>query len=290
MTRRWAYLVAAVEAACGIAVAAYLVVLGVTAEGADRTALDRAFPFVLAALGLAVLGAMAWRSARSAAPAVPSSPTEPGDRGGFPDDERQRGRHADTPRVTPTLTEEGRAELERILGVLARAGVLTEPVDPDAVATNVADAGEPVTAGSVLGGLDEAGVAHPAVVLHEGHVEQFVETLHEQVDDLARLLGGEPTVRLEHATITEGWRHHLRLRLGDEVRLLEYPGHPKYLSTVLHAAVARAAPGRLAWLWVDQGAWIAAPTVDVDRLNAELGAPDHERWTWVHEEEPVVAG
>jgi hypothetical protein len=168
--------------------------------------------------------------------------------------------------------------------------VLTEPVDPDAVATNVADAGEPVTAGSVLGGLDEAGVAHPAVVLHEGHVEQFVETLHEQVADLARLLGGEPAVHLEHAAITDDQRHHLRLRLGDEVRVLEYPGHPKYLSTVLHAAVARAAPGRLAWLWTDQGAWIAAPTVDVDRLDGELGGPEHERWTWVDEEEPVVAG
>src|SRR5690349_17410114 len=105
MTRRWAYLVAAVEATCGVAVAVYFVVLGATAEGGDRTALDRAFPFVLAALGLAVLGTMAWRSVRRApppatAPTVPvvaPAPPLPGDPGGLPDVERQHGRHADAP-------------------------------------------------------------------------------------------------------------------------------------------------------------------------------------------------
>ena len=65
--RRWDLVVAAVEMACGIGVAAYFVVLGLTADGApDRSGLDRALPFLLAALGLAVLGTMAWRSVRRA--------------------------------------------------------------------------------------------------------------------------------------------------------------------------------------------------------------------------------
>jgi hypothetical protein len=33
----------------------------------------------------------------------------------------------------------------------------------------------------------------------------------------------------------------LRLRLGDREQTLAYPGHVKYLSTVLHVAIARAA-------------------------------------------------
>ncbi|MFC5141450.1 hypothetical protein ACFPK1_24655 [Actinomycetospora rhizophila] len=311
MTRRADLVVAAVELIGGVGIALYFVVLGVTADGADRTVFDRAFPFVLAALGLGVLGTMAWRSVRRAR----ATPARTQDRGAFPDVERQRGRQAGAPRTTPTatptatpapppvavpeLSAEGRAETTRLLRVLGEAGVLARTPDVDAIAEAVADAGEPPTAGSVLGAIGEADFWHPGfdpephlahLAFHDGHTEQFVDTLRDQVDDLARLLGNEPAVHLEHAAIGDDGRHHLRLRLGDEVREVEYPGHPTYLSTVLHAAVARAAPGRLAWLWVDQGVWIATPTVDVDRLNAELGAPDHERWTWVHEEEPVAAG
>ena len=98
--RRWDLVVAGVELACGIGVAAYFVVLGLTADGApDRSGLDRALPFLLAALGLAVLGTMAWRSVRRAR-ASPASPSH--DRGGFPDVERQHGPQADTrsPRST----------------------------------------------------------------------------------------------------------------------------------------------------------------------------------------------
>ncbi|GAA4887210.1 hypothetical protein GCM10023203_45060 [Actinomycetospora straminea] len=96
--RWWALVVAAVEAACGIGAAAYFVVLGLSAEGPDRTAFDRAFPFLLAALALGVLGTMAWRSLRRAL-------SLPGDRGGFPNVGRQRGRQADTPRVPPPASE-----------------------------------------------------------------------------------------------------------------------------------------------------------------------------------------
>ncbi|GAA4917895.1 hypothetical protein GCM10023204_25320 [Actinomycetospora succinea] len=292
---------------CGVAVAVYFVVLGVTAEGAGRTAVDRAFPFVVAVLALAVLGGMAWRSVRRARSA-------PSDRGGFPDVQRQRGRQAETPRATPApplapeftptpppaLTEKGRAETERVLRVLGEAGVLSAVPDVDAIAEAVADAGEPPTAGSVLGAIGEAGFWHPGfdaephlanLAFHDGHVEQFVDTLREQVDDLARLVGDALAVRLEHVEITDDGRHHLRLRLGDDVADLDYAGHVKYLSTVLHVAVARAAYAagtRLAWLWVDQGVYLAVPATGLAELNAV--APDHERWSWVDEDEPMAAG
>jgi hypothetical protein len=155
--RRWAWLVAAVELACGVGVAAYFVVLGLTAPATpDRTGFDRVFPFALTVLGLVLLGAMAWRSVRRAR----NAPQDAEDRGGFPGVERQRGPHAGTPRVPPpgprALSGEGRAELARVVRVLADAGVLARPVpDPGDLEASVADAGEPVTAGTVLGALTE---------------------------------------------------------------------------------------------------------------------------------------
>ncbi|GAA4887204.1 hypothetical protein [Actinomycetospora straminea] len=122
-------------------------------------------------------------------------------------------------------------------------------------------------------------------------MEQFADDLPAQVDDLARLVGDALTVRLEHVEVTDEGRHHLQLRLGDAVEDLDYPGHPKYLSTVVHVAVARAALSngtRLAGLWVDQGVWLAVPRAGLEELNRD--APDHERWTWVDEDEPVAAG
>ena len=53
-------------------------------------------------------------------------------------------------------------------------------------------------------------------------------------------------------------RTRLRLVIGEQERELDYPGQPKYLSTVLHVSVARAlaaagAPRQQAWTWSDQG-------------------------------------
>jgi len=152
----------------------------------------------------------------------------------------------------------------------------------------------------VLGAIGEAGFWHPGfdaeshladLAFHDGHAEQFVGTLRDQVDELARMVGDALAVHLEHVEITDDRRHHLRLRLGDDVTELDYAGHVKYLSTVLHVAVARAARvagTRLAWLWVDQGVYIAVPTTDLAELNAV--APDHEQWSWVDEDEPMAAG
>ncbi|GLZ47885.1 hypothetical protein Acsp06_40700 [Actinomycetospora sp. NBRC 106375] len=185
--------------------------------------------------------------------------------------------------------------------MLAEAGVLPTAVpDVDAIAEAVADAGEPPTAGTVLGAIGEAAYWHPGfdaephladLAFHDGHAEQFADTLREQVEDLARLVGDALAVHLEHVEITDDGRHHLRLRLGDDVADLDYAGHVKYLSTVLHVEVARAAHAagtRLAWLWVDQGVYLAVPVTGLAELNAV--APDHERWSWVDEDEPVAAG
>jgi hypothetical protein len=35
---------------------------------------------------------------------------------------------------------------------------------------------------------------------------------------------------------------------------------------------------------------VLRPGTTVDRLNADLRAPDHERWEWLDEQEPVAAG
>lgn len=201
--------------------------------------------------------------------------------------------------MPPELSESGRAELARIVGVLADAGILapTAP-DPDDLAEATADAGEPVTAGTVLGAVQEADFWHPGfdadahlanLAFHDGHVEQFADTLTEQVDDLARLTG--EAVRLERVEVSDVGEHRLRLHLADGTHDLAYRGHVKYLSTVLHVTIARAAGVRLAWLWVDQGVWITALRgTTVEALNARLDPPEHEGWSWVDEAEPLAAG
>ena len=88
----------------------------------------------------------------------------------------------------------------------------------------------------------------------------------------------------------------LRLTVDGEERVLDYPGAPKYLSTVLHVALARIARDRrserrLAWLWSDQGVWLAGlRDGDVERLNAVLGRAAGEGWEWVDEQPPTAAG
>ncbi|WP_433799452.1 hypothetical protein [Actinomycetospora sp. CA-084318] len=196
----------------------------------------------------------------------------------------------------PELSPEGRAELARVVGILDRAGLFRprtpRPVD---LMESVADAGEPVTAYSVLSALWEGGYYHPgfetddhlaALAFHDSHVEQFADDLREQVADLARLTGAEITV--EHLDVGDR-RTELTVTVVGNTIELAWASHPKYLSTVLHAAVARALPEvQLAWTWSDQGAWLAVPRTDLAALNAELGRAGD--WTLVADEEPVAAG
>ena len=298
--RRWDLVVAGVELACGIGVAAYFVVLGLTADGApDRSGLDRAFPFLLAALGLAVLGTMAWRSVRRAR----TSPAFPGhDRGGFPDVERQRGPHAGTPRA-PTPPAESRRVSEqgggagRIVGCSGAPGSSRPASRPRGPAESVADAGEPVTAGTCS--APPGGRVLAPRLDTDDHLAALA--FHEAT------ASSSPTVPARSTTSPASWRRADRPPRAPRDRRAppppppprrrrpgpRLPGRAKYLSTVLHVAVARAAHAqgrRLAWLWVDQGVWITALRggTTVEALNAELAGG--EPWEWVDEQAPTAAG
>ena len=178
------------------------------------------------------------------------------------------------------------------------------------VAVPVADRGEPITADGVLAALDEApfhvpgfdAASHLAnLAFHVSHGEQLAEDLRAQVDDLVRLAGGglpgtavavELTERAGPARVPT----RLRLTTDAEEQVLTYDGAGKYLSTVVHVALARILRARrtgrrLAWLWDDQGVWLSGLTDGtVERLNAALGPAAGDGWEWVDEQEPTAAG
>jgi hypothetical protein len=205
--------------------------------------------------------------------------------------------------VAPVLSPEGRHELVRLVDVLAGAGLFAPRApDPPDLQEAVADAGEPVTSGTVLAALWEAGYWRPgfraedhleALAFHDGQTEQSADALRDQVDDLARLVGDDLEIRLDALELTDlgpAVRTQLRLTLAGEPEVLDYRGAPKALSTVLHVAVARAlrraGGARLAWVWTDQGVWLAVLHHGVS--PADLGGAD--RWAWVDEQEPMAAG
>lgn len=141
---------AAISVAGAVVVGGYFVVIGAQA---GQPAL-----FVAAAVAVAVFGVMArrsWRLARraevAAVPVPATAVVVPGAGGAT-------STLPDAVRVVPVLSAEGRERLDRVLDVLVGAGVLPDGVvDPDRIAASVADHGEPVTSGTVLGALDEAG-------------------------------------------------------------------------------------------------------------------------------------
>ena len=302
------------ELVCGVVAAGYLVGVRLTAEvagGADRTTVDRAAPFVLAAVVLVLLLGMASRSLRRARATPAGTLTQGGAAGAAASPTGGQSARA----VPATLSADGRRELARLVGVLAAAGLLAPRVpDPDDLVEAVADAGEPVTVDTVLVGVTEAGFWRPgfraedhlaALAFHDSHVEQDADTLRAQVADLARLAADRLDVALLGLELRPAGRAvHTRvgLVLAGEATTLDYRGHVKALSTVLHVAVARALhaataasadPVRLAWHWTDQGVWLAALRhgLTVERLDEGLGPRDGTGpWTWVDADPPVEAG
>ncbi len=309
-------LLAVLWGVCGLGVAGYFVVLGRENDdmGASPVAL---YAFAVVALvGFSLVALRHARRGREARADRHSGPV--GGRGtqrpapsATPSGRSPRPA-ADGPRPRPPeLSPSGRAALAHVVGVADRAGLFAPraPAAADLVEA-VADAGEPVTLDVVLAALAEAGFWRPgfraedhlrALAFHDAHVEQLPDTLEAQVADLDRLAGDALDVRLREVDLADDGgavRTRLRLELstGDD-RVLDYRGDPKYLSTVVHVAVARAlhaaAPKGpwLAWTWSDQGVWLAAlRPAALEPLNRELGRALLEPWHWVDTEEPVAAG
>jgi hypothetical protein len=321
-------LLALLWGACGLGVAVYFVVLG--REDLDM-GVSGTIMFALAGVVLVGFSIVALRHAQrgrearaernsgplggwGAGPQRRPVPT-PGPVPGRPPAEQDPQHRVDRP--PPELSPSGRAALAHVVAVAERAGLFA-PRTPRAadLMEGVADHGEPVTLDAVLAAIAEIDLRHPglrpedhlaALAFHDSHVEQFADTLTEQVADLDRLAGDDRHVRLLDVRRSEPddtGAVPTRLRVavgrggepGDE-QTLDYRGDDKYLSTVLHVAVARALhtldPGaaRLAWTWSDQGVWLAAlRPAALEALNRELGRALLEPWRWVDEEEPVAAG
>lgn len=287
--------VATLQGVAGLAVVVLFVSLGLSSGEPQAGAFGRWFPFAVAAIALVVtvlVVARGLRRARRARRAAPAPETAP--------------QATPAPARTRTPSERRQADLRRIVRVLDAAGMFA-PRAPSAsrLTEAVADQGDPVTAFGVLQALHEAGLHRShfrienytaRLAFHADQVEQDSAALGAQIADLDRLAGD--TLAVVPHEIDVAWDDRptrLRLDIGGETRTLTYRGSPKYLSTVVHVEVARAlrgTPVRLASLAGDAGMWIAAPPpgLDLDRLNEALGAPPHERWQWLDEQEPHAAG
>lgn len=291
---RFERVVAVVEAVCAVA----LVVVGVWAGSGSADWRGRLGWALIGLAGGAWLGRRAARSWRS----VGSGP-------------RVAAMDATTPAVAdpvddqpvPDLTPGGERDARRVLGALGAAGVLAPEVpDLDDLREALADHGEPIDADTLLSALGEADWWRPGldlarstanVVRHDSHVEQDADTLRVRAADVLRLLDrNDVGVEVELGR-SEGRAVPTRLRItgaGDE-QVVSYTGDPKYLSTYLHVALARAlrveGRPRLAWLWGDQGVWLSVLADGaVERLAADLGPAGGEGWAWVDEQEPFGAG
>lgn len=220
-------------------------------------------------------------------------------------------------RPFPALSGEGIARVDELVDLLAQAGVLApERPEPWLLYPAVADLGEPVTALGVLRSLGDVGFWFPGtdpgrytanLAHHETHVEQWEDTLTDQVADLARLAGGTAAVEVVAVRQTLETDGPLRvptridLTVAGQPLTVSYLGSAKALSTVLHVELARhlraaGAPRRIAGLW-DDGALLLTglPEQDLDRLDAALGLPPADPmgwggWTWIEDTEPYAAG
>ncbi len=218
------------------------------------------------------------------------------------------------PDERPQLAPARKGLVRRVVTLLGDEGVFAPEVpDPAMLFEGVADWDGPVTQAAVLGALDEANYWHPDfdpercmanVVMHNSHAEQFEETLRRQIADLERLAGGALDVRdvAIDLTLLDGPGPHPPCTIGMTVNgdpvTLTYAPAGKYLSTYIHVALARALKAancgkRLAWLWCDQGAWIAClPDGAVERLNAGPGfdKAGFDGWDWIDVGDPIAAG
>lgn len=220
----------------------------------------------------------------------------------------------------PVLAPARKGLVRRVVTLMGDAGVFAPDVpDPAMLFEGVADWDGPVTQGAVLGALAEANYWHPDfdpercmtnVVMHDSHAEQYEDTLEAQIADLVRLAGGALDVRdvatdlnlLDGHDGLDGRGPHppctITMTVNGKAVAMRYAPEAKYLSSHIHVALARALKAadcgkRLAWLWNDQGAWIAClPDGAVERLNAGPGfdKAGFGGWEWIDASEPFAAG
>lgn len=210
----------------------------------------------------------------------------------------------------PVLAPARKGVVKRIVTLLAAQGVFAPEVpEPDTLYAGLADWDGPITQSAVLMALVEANYWHPDIdpdryianlVLHDSHVEQFEDSLRAQIDDLVRLARGALDVTDVSITLALGSAPHctIRMTVNGSPLALDYVPASKYLSTHIHVALARALKAgssgkRLAWLWDDQGPWMACLNDGaIDRLNAGPGADKggYGGWEWIDMADPVAAG
>lgn len=218
------------------------------------------------------------------------------------------------PLEVPALSKSRATKVRQTVAALAAENVFA-PETPDAAALfgPIADRDEPPNQEVVLTALWEANYYDPGfdpdkymtnLAFHDNKGEQFAETIADQLADLSRLCGGDlPISNVSiHHPLVDGLgpqpRCAITLDAGSQRIELSYVPAAKYLSTLLHVAIAKAlresgSARRLAWLWNDQGTWISAlGEGGVERLNTGPGAVrgGYGGWEWLDLVDPYAAG
>lgn len=213
----------------------------------------------------------------------------------------------------PDLSPARKAAVRKTVAVLAEHGLFApETPDPVLFFPGVADMDESVKPDTVLAALGELGHYHPGtnparfmanLAILDAKTEQDPDYLRGQIADLDRLAGG--ALQIADVAIDAVWPPaerimpvRIALTVNGAPLTITYDGDVKYASShiqhalALHLDAAKAGR-RFAWLWTDQGAWIAAlPDGAVDKLNAALKLKPQSRcvWEWVSDAKPFAAG
>lgn len=213
----------------------------------------------------------------------------------------------------PDLSPARKAAVRKTVAVLTEHGVFA-PEAPDAALffPGVADMDESVKPDTILAALGELDHYHPGtaparfmanLAMLDSKTEQDPAYLRGQIADLGRLAGG--ALQIADVAIDAVWPPaerimpvRIALTVNGAPLTIAYDGDVKYASShiphalALHLDAAKAGR-RFAWLWTDQGAWIAAlPDGAVDKLNAALKLKPQSRcvWEWVSDAKPFAAG
>ncbi len=205
-------------------------------------------------------------------------------------------------------------EIRAVVTTLARYGVFAPQVpDPALLFAGTPDFGGGVTPDGIFYALNELHYYHPDIDTAEfmanlafvdSKTEQSAALIHGYINEFDALTDGAlgiQIVRIDHPSFADMAARDvvIDLTVGGAPLRIQYRGLPKYLSTHLHVALARAyhALGRgdaIASYWTDQGAWLMRIAHGaVERLNAALGIEDSETadpFAWLHEEVPFAAG